>query len=170
MQRGALRHVPLIDSSVHRRRILVQPGLDVLTQVEAHRVMEIDRAVHTQPVEDLLFVVLRPRERSRVERIVAVADVGTRRDKTLHHLDIALPGRAMERRAVVDADHVPVAVLRQQKVDGLALSAHVRIEQREPIASRSGISLPSRRGRASSRPSRSKKSRSRSIRAKRRRG
>ena len=70
VQRGALRHVPLIDSSVHRRRILVQPGLDMLPQVEAHGVMEIDRAVRTQPVEDLLlFVVLRPRERRRVERI-----------------------------------------------------------------------------------------------------
>ena len=119
----------------------------MLPQVEAHGVMEIDRAVRTQPVEDLLlFVVLRPRKRSRVERIVAVADVGTRRDETLHHLDIAFPGRAMERRAVVDADHVPVAVFRQQKVDGLSLSAHVRIEQREPdrVTLRHFLAVPSR--------------------------
>jgi hypothetical protein len=90
VQRRAQRHLPLIDLSVHGRRILGQPGLDMLTQVETHDVMQVDRTVRTEPVEHLvLFVVLCPRDRGRVERIVAVADVGAFRNEALHHLEIA---------------------------------------------------------------------------------
>ena len=52
----------------------------------------------------------------------------------------------MQRRAVVDADDVPVAVLLEEEIDHVALPAHVRVQQREAdrIALRHLGAVPSR--------------------------
>ena len=66
------------------------------------------------------------------ERIVPVAHVGALRDEAPDHGEIAGPGGPMHRRAVVDADHVPVAVLLEQEIHGVALLADVGEEHRQP--------------------------------------
>src|SRR4051794_32238456 len=75
--------------------------------------------------------MLRPGQRRRRERILTIADIGALRDEPLNHREIAFPGGAMQRGAIVDADHVPVPVFVEQKLDGFVALVHVCEEQRE---------------------------------------
>jgi uncharacterized OB-fold protein len=72
-----------------------------------------------------------PPQRSRVERVVSVANVGALVDETLHHLEIADEGRAVQNGAIVDASHVPVAVLLEKEIDCVPLFPDVGVEQRK---------------------------------------
>ena len=61
VQRRRLRNIPVIDALVDRGGILAEARLDVLTQIEAHGFVQIDRAVGAHPIEHGgLFVVLGP--------------------------------------------------------------------------------------------------------------
>src|SRR5262245_40068863 len=92
------------------------------------------------------MIVVSPRKRRGGERIVPIACVGPLRHQTLDHGEIASPGRPMQRSAVVNADHVPVAVLLEQEVDGEALLADVGEEQRQAdgVAFRHRLAVPPR--------------------------
>ncbi len=133
VQRRPLWNVPVVDARVDRRWILLQPCLDMLAKTERRRVMQVDRAMGPHPLHHVrLLVVVGPSQRRRVEWVVPVADAGTPLDEALHHLEIAAECGAMQHGAVIDANHVPVAVLLEQEVHCLALTPDVCIQQREP--------------------------------------
>ena len=139
VQRGGLRDIPVVDAHVDGCRILLESCRDVLVKIERGGIVQVDGAMRPQPLHDLrLVVVIGPSEWRRVERVVAVARVGAAFDEAPDHVEIAGKRRAVQRGAIVDADHVPVAVFLQEKVDGLSLLPHVGIEQRQPdrVASR----------------------------------
>ena len=133
VQRGGLRNVPVVDAHVDGCRILLEPCRDVLVKIERGGIVQVDGAMGPQPLHDLrLVVVVGPSEWRRVERVVSVARVGAAFDEAPDHVEIAGKRRAVQRRAIVDADHVPVAVLLEEKVDRVALLADVGVEQRQP--------------------------------------
>ena len=119
--------------------ILFEPCRDVLVKIERSGIVQVDGAMRPQPLHDFrLVVVVGPSERRRVEGVVAVARVGAAFDKAPDHVEITGKRRAVQRRTIVDADHVPVAVFLQEEVDGLSLLPYVGIEQRQPDRVASG--------------------------------
>ena len=133
MQRRALRDVPVIQAAVDRCRILEKPRRDMLEEIKRHGVVQIDRAVRSHPCDDRrLLAVIGPAERCRVKRVVPVARVGAARHEPLHHREVAAEGGAVQGGTIIDANHIPVAVLLEQEIDRLALLRDICEEQRQP--------------------------------------
>src|SRR5262245_31732160 len=104
----------------------------MFAQIEADSIVKIDAAVRSHPFEDVsLLVVLCPGQRRCCERIIAVADVRALGDKSLYHGEVSLPRRPMQGCAVIDADHVPAAVLLEEEIHGLGVLVDICEEHRQ---------------------------------------
>src|SRR5438552_1346214 len=98
----------------------------MLAEVETDCFVQIDTAIVPHPVKHiLLLVVLGPGKRGGVKWIVAVAHVSAFGNEALDHGKIPIPSGAMEGGAVVDAGHIPFAILFEEESDGVMLLADV---------------------------------------------
>jgi hypothetical protein len=58
MQWSGLGHVPLVEASVDGCGILAQSSLDMVLQIEADRVVQVDGAIPPDPVDDCALLVV----------------------------------------------------------------------------------------------------------------